>query len=312
MKGEDDVLRRKVLIEINEDFHQADKLNEALDSGIVMQLVYSCRHKDDTIRELASRAILKIANTEKGRVTLVVGKILAIVSGLFDDSVTKIRHNAYTCLINIAQFTYGIQSVLEGDILRILVDKLVREKEDEILVLILRLISILLEGATGTELILQCPILSRLNGHLKAKNWEIRKLAAENLGSISYNQAGKEATIEAESIPPLCEMLSDEIFEVRSSAVRALASLAQLKEGKIQIYDLDMLNKIIELLYDMDEQIRLNTVQLVAACAEYPPARSKFKQCLEKLTDMATKLKFSSPLVAEHAQIAIDVITWMP
>ena len=53
---------------------------------------------------------------------------------------------------------------------------------------------------------------------------------------------GKEATIEAESIPPLCVMLSDDIYEVRASAVRALASLAQLKEGKIQIYDLDKLN----------------------------------------------------------------------
>lgn len=180
------------------------------------------------------------------------------------------------------------------------------------MVLILRLINILLEGSTATELILQTQVLSKLNGHLGARNWEIRKLAAENLGSISYNQQGKEATIEAESIPPLCEMLSDEIFEVRASAVRALASLAQLKDGKVQIYDLDMLNKIIELLYDMDEQIRLNTVQLVAACAEYPPARSKFKQCLEKLTEMATKLKFTSPLVAEHAQIAIDVITWEP
>jgi len=43
MKSEDAVLRKKVLIEINEDFHQADKLNEALDSGILMCLVYCCR-----------------------------------------------------------------------------------------------------------------------------------------------------------------------------------------------------------------------------------------------------------------------------
>ena len=78
--------------------------------------------------------------------------------------------------------------------------------------------------------------------HLSANNWEIRKLAAENLGSISYNVHGKEAAIEADSIPPLCDMLGDDIYEVKSSAVRALASLAQLKEGKIQIYDLDKLN----------------------------------------------------------------------
>lgn len=102
MKGDDIVLRKKVLIEINEDFHQADKLNEALDSGILMCLIYCCREKDDVIRELASRAILKIANTEKGRVTIVSSRSLAIVANLFDDNVTQIRHNAYTCLINLA------------------------------------------------------------------------------------------------------------------------------------------------------------------------------------------------------------------
>ena len=164
-------------------------------------------------------------------------------------------------MINISQFTYGIQNVIDHpDLLRTLVENLVSEKEDSILILILKLINILLEGEMATTLLLGTLVLERLNGHLKAKNWEIRKLSAENLGSISYNASGKKSTIEANSIPPLCEMLSDDIFEVRTSAVRALASLAQLKEGKIQIYDLDMLNHIIELLYDLDEQTRLNTV----------------------------------------------------
>ena len=88
MKGQDQVLRKKILVEINEDFHQADKLNEALDSGILMCLVYCCRETDDTIRTLASSAVLKIANTEKGRVTLVSSRSLAIVANLFDDAVT--------------------------------------------------------------------------------------------------------------------------------------------------------------------------------------------------------------------------------
>ena len=155
---------------------------------------------------------------------------------------TQIRYNAYSCLINLAQFSFGVDSIIETEVLRILVDKLVMEREDIILVLILKLLHILLEGEMATPLVLNTDVLSRLNSHLSAKNWEIRKLAAENLGSISYNVHGKEAAIEAESIPPLCEMLADDIYEVKASAVRALASLAQLKEGKIQIYDLDKLN----------------------------------------------------------------------
>lgn len=114
-------------------------------------------------------------------------KTLAIVASLFDDKVTQIRDNAYSCLINIAQFQFGITSIIDTDILRILVEKLVNEKEDRILILILRLLNMLLEGDMSTPLVLNTHVLSRLNTHLTAKNWEIRKLSAENLGSISYN-----------------------------------------------------------------------------------------------------------------------------
>lgn len=69
---------------------------------------------------------------------------------------------------------------------------------------------------------------------------------------------------------------------------------------------------IIELLYDLEEQTRVNSVQLVAACAEYAPAREKFKQCLPKLEEMAKKYAKTQPLVAKHANIAIGVITWQP
>lgn len=165
--------------------------------------------------------------------TIVSSRSLAIVANLFDDTETQIRNNAYTCLINVAEFIYGINAILDADILRVLVDKLVGEKEESILILILSLMAMLLEGELATSLILNTPVLERLNMHLVANNWEIRKLAAENLGSISFNVIGKRSTIEAESIPPLCNMLTDDIFEVRAAAVRALASLAQLKEGRI-------------------------------------------------------------------------------
>lgn len=35
MAGKDDILKTKVLIEINEDFHNAEKINFALDSTIL-------------------------------------------------------------------------------------------------------------------------------------------------------------------------------------------------------------------------------------------------------------------------------------
>ena len=140
--------------------------------------------------------------------------------------------------------------MIDFDILPVLIDKLVMERVEDILILILQLLKILTEGEKAPNILLATPSLNRLNTHLASKNKYIRELAALNLGSISYNMKGKERTIEAKSIPPLTKMLHDDVSEVRTAATRALTSLAQLKQGKVEIYDLDMLSRIIELLYD--------------------------------------------------------------
>ena len=74
LAGKDNILRTKVLLEINEDFHQADKINVALDAHILEELVKCLKEQEDEIRELASRAVLKVANTERGRETLIEKK----------------------------------------------------------------------------------------------------------------------------------------------------------------------------------------------------------------------------------------------
>eukprot|EP00351_Strombidinopsis_sp_SopsisLIS2011_P004990 CAMPEP_0116879352 /NCGR_PEP_ID=MMETSP0463-20121206/11157_1 /TAXON_ID=181622 /ORGANISM="Strombidinopsis sp, Strain SopsisLIS2011" /LENGTH=53 /DNA_ID=CAMNT_0004528597 /DNA_START=409 /DNA_END=570 /DNA_ORIENTATION=+ len=52
----------------------------------------------------------------------------------------QIRANAYHALINLSQYTFGIDAVIDAEILKILVDKLVLENEQEIMILILKLI----------------------------------------------------------------------------------------------------------------------------------------------------------------------------
>ena len=74
--------------EINEDFHQGDKVNFALHSGILTEMIKCFRHNDDTIRELASHAVLLVAATEIGRVTLVQNDLVKVIADLFDDKVT--------------------------------------------------------------------------------------------------------------------------------------------------------------------------------------------------------------------------------
>ena len=201
--GRDDQLIIKALREVNDDFHDANKINVALDSTILEKLVDCFKDKDDIIRELASRAIMQVARVERGRDILIKEKVVDNIAILFEDEVEKIRANAYNTLIYLSDFQTGIDSVIGFDIIQILVDRLILEPEEPILVQVLSLLKILLEGERAPSIILSTQALSRLNDHLKSENKEIRELAALNLGSISYNERGKEYTIKAESIKPL-------------------------------------------------------------------------------------------------------------
>lgn len=128
---------------------------------------------------------------------------------MFDDPAVEIRSNAYKAMILVAEFTYGVDSIIQFNILPILIDKLIAEKNEQILILILTLLKILNEGESAPLVLQSTHALQRLNQHLKASHHKIRELSAMNIGSISYNTLGKEQTIETGSIPPLCEMLVD-------------------------------------------------------------------------------------------------------
>jgi hypothetical protein len=71
-------------------------------------LVRCFEEEDDTIRELASRAIIKVASTEKGRQTLIELEIIPLIKDLFNDEVIQIRANAYKAMIAVAEYTHGI------------------------------------------------------------------------------------------------------------------------------------------------------------------------------------------------------------
>jgi enamine deaminase RidA (YjgF/YER057c/UK114 family) len=191
------------LREINDDFHDAVKVNIALNSTILQKLVALFTDKDDVIRELAARAVMQVAKLERGRQILIDTSIVDDISKLFEDEVEKIRANSYHTLIYLADFQHGIDAVIGFDIIQILVDRLILEPEEPIMIQVLTLLKILLEGERAPSIILSTQALSRLNDHLKSDNKFIREIAALNLGSISYNERGKEYTIKAESIKPL-------------------------------------------------------------------------------------------------------------
>lgn len=200
---------------------------------------------NDEIRELATRAVMQFARVETGRQVLIDQKVVENISKLFEDENETIRSHAYNTLIYLSDFQFGVDAVITFDIIQILVDRLILEPEESILILVLTLLKLLLEGERAPSIILSTQALSRLNDHLVSENKYIRELVALNLGSISYNERGKEYTIKAESIKPLCTMLDDPITNCRIAASRALASLGQLKEGKVEIHTLERLGELL-------------------------------------------------------------------
>ena len=96
-------------------------MNFALESDILMELVRCFDDEDDDIRELASRAIIKSAGSETGRFVLIRDEYVPKIRDLFDDKIVQIRANAYLAMINIAEFTFGIDSIIQCNIIPILV-----------------------------------------------------------------------------------------------------------------------------------------------------------------------------------------------
>ena len=141
--------------------------------------------------------MIKVAGTELGRKILVEEDVVPSIRQLFDDKEVQIRANAYMAIINLAEFTYGIDQVIQFNIISVLIEQLVNEQDQNILILILELLKILNEGEAANVVVQGTDALKHLNSHLTSTHQKIRELAALNLGSISYQAIGRENTINA-------------------------------------------------------------------------------------------------------------------
>jgi len=144
---ETDILKLKTLEEINEDFRRSDFINLALmSSDLLSVLVDHLRDKTDSIRELASRAIVQVCSLKFGRDKIMEKAYIHHIAELIDDPQASIRTNAYLAMNNLAEFRDGAEHILAAEKLPSFVDKLIEEKVDSILISILQLIKKILEG----------------------------------------------------------------------------------------------------------------------------------------------------------------------
>lgn len=176
LKYSDDVLKLKVLREINEDLRDMTKVIRAMNtSDVVHVLVYHLENKHDEIRLLASQTMTEICYVMRGRELIITNDYIKKLAKLSDDHIPKIRWNCFKSLYNLSEHVEGTDAVLENNILELCVDKLIEEKEEDILYLILQLIKRLLYGAGAVPRMLKTQGIVRLTGLLEKENESVRR-----------------------------------------------------------------------------------------------------------------------------------------
>jgi len=311
LKFKDDILKLKVLREINEDVRDPTKIVRAINtSDLVHMLVYHLENKNDEIRRLASQSMKEICSVYRGREQILVNDYIKNLAKLVDDQIPVIRLNIYTSLFNLSEHVDGTDGVLKNNILEILVDKLLEEKEEDILLVILQLMKRLLYGEGAIGRILKTQAITRLLILLEKSNELIREFAALNLASISFPEDGKAAVESLEAVIPLCKLLSDEVPAVREAASLALASLGQLKAAKVTIIDNGYFELIISMLGEKSENILCNIIELIAYVAEEPRGRKFALNHLAKLRELRAREDYE--FLHKYIDETIWVIEWKP
>ena len=310
LQGTDHILRKKDLIEINEDFHRSDFVVASLKTDLLNELIKCCKEDDDARRELASSAVMKVAGTEEGRQKLIDNKYLKDIAILLRDKVPTIRENAYHSFLLISEYRKGYDAVVKFGLLPNLVDLLEEEKVNKIIALALNLLRDLSEAEAASNILLETPVLERINYHLQSEDIEVRKRATANISALSFKLMGKKKIILAKTIPILCKLLNEEDEELLEHVTKALASLATKKHSKMQLIENNALQRIRKLLSHKNPQIKLNIIQLIANASELPPIKEEFTKSLDELNAILASGDENSDLIKRFAQTAIKVITW--
>jgi hypothetical protein len=171
LQKEEDILKLKVLNEINEDVRDMTKIIKMINtSDVIHVLIRHLENPVNEIRLLASQSMIEICHIFRGREEIIKYKYIKNLSKLSDDALPQIRWNIYKSLYNLSEHVDGNTACLANDILELCVDKLIEEKEENVLFLILQLLKRLLGGEGAVPRLLKTQGIVRLTGLLEKES----------------------------------------------------------------------------------------------------------------------------------------------
>ena len=279
----------------------------------------------DETRVLASMCFKQFCRVGDVKEKLKVCKYIEEIHLSFEDEVEDVRINVYLGLLYYSQSRYGIEALLENNILVQIIKKLTEEKSLIVINLILMLINEILNAHTAPQIALKEEILLNLKLYINCEDLDVLENTILNYGSLAICEEGKkkcveEGTIITNFLQKLKKFNTDESIDVNKvtkilvGCTRFLMNVSILKRGKEEIFD----NGGIDIMFDLlngrskdDIQLILNIIQCIGNVAEEPRARIILKN--GKYLDIIRGYNnHSDELIKEQSKLTEEIILWEP
>jgi hypothetical protein len=238
LRDSDDILKLKILIELNQDLINGNKLVlSEMTSDLSEVLVAHFDDKNDEIREMSVRALAQMCKIMVTRRLSLKRYYPSDFKKMINDPVVQIRKNAYNAMMAMTRMSEDTKVLLDIGMMETFVNKLDQEKNEDILLQVHELIRqlLLIENGTKTFLLIEEKAIELLCGFMASKNWRLREATLKNLYSVSFDYQGKETVLRHDCDLRILPLIRDNELPVRTAAVLCLASLAQLNESKHKV-----------------------------------------------------------------------------
>lgn len=275
------------------------------------------------VRTLSSQCFKQFCLILKVKEELNLGSYMKYIYKTFDDRSEDVKLNVYQGLIYYAQSRYGIDVLLENEILQTIIKKITEEKSLKVINLILTLSNEILNAENAPQIALRSNVINNLKIYLNSFDQAVKENVLLNYGSISLCEEGKKNCVEQGSlITNILNFLRDQesSLKILIASTRFLMSASILKRGKVEIYENDGLESCIELLnnYSLksssdDEdviQLILNILQIIGNVSEEPRGRKKMNE--NYLSSVDKFLDDKNRFIKEQANITRNIIIWKP
>jgi len=321
---------KKVIKEIDNQLQSGDEVYkysikhpELLDKLFFFLQYMNPNNKQDAdiIRILSSQCFKQFCLVLRSKEHLNSNQFIKDIHNTFLDEKEEVRINVYQALIYYSQSRYGIDNLLENQILQQIIKMINEEKSNRVLNLILILTNEILNSEGAPQIALKVNLIENLKKYLNSEDLTLRHVVLINYGSISFCEEGKKMCVEEGSlIKMILKFLKLEnyskgsdknaLLKILVASTRFLNNVSILKRGKVEIFEEKGLDLCFDLIKNFDdEQLYLNIFGIIGNVSEEPRARKNMINIWEHLECFVSH---ENPLIAEQAQITKDIIKWKP